>query len=199
MFCAVLLGSRYSSVSAPLKILFWYLASTSVIFVCSNILAERIINNLFLYHFFTAFNFCFLFLYLQLVYNFFKSRFLIISVCVVIVCLCILNTFIFEPISSLDINSFILTHSILVFFSLWGLVKSIRNQKLIETLGYHDLIFTFGIFVYSAPSIIIYSYFKYMNHFGQRISNKVWFLQDDILIIKYCCFIIACIICIKKK
>lgn len=194
----ILLGSRYKKLSAALKLIFYYLLITVLIFSVSNILADDMINNLFLYHIYTVVNFGMLLFYLQLVYFLFsKNTIISILILFVSVC-CVFNSIFIEKIDSLDINANILTNSILVLFCLAGFIKSIRNQYLLEHLGFYNMVLTFGIFVYSASSIIVYSYFKYMTFFGQRISNAVWFLHDDILILKYCCFIIAGILCIKK-
>lgn len=195
---AIILGSSYKKQTAALKLFFYYLLSTSLVFSISNILANQLINNLFLYHFYTVFNFCIITVFLNMTYNLFsKIKYLVIFLFAVTL-LCLSNSLFIEKINTFDSNSVIFTNVLLILLCLWGLIKSISNLFLLEHLKYYSLLITFGFFVYSAASIIVYSYLKYMSLFGQRTSNKVWFLYDDIMILKYCCFIIACILWRKR-
>ncbi len=195
---AIILGSRYKNLSATLKLFFYYLLSTSLIFCISNILANKLINNLFLYHFYTMLNFCVITLFLNSSYLIFKKRKVLVIFISVVILICISNTIFIEKINTFDANSVIFTNALLIILCLWGLIKSISNTFLLEHLKYYILLITFGFFVYATASIIVYSYFKYLSLFGQRTSNEVWFLHDDIMISKYCCFIIACILWRKR-
>ena len=49
----LILGSSYKKLTAAFRIIFYYLIIVVAVFLYSNILADRQINNLFLYHLFT--------------------------------------------------------------------------------------------------------------------------------------------------
>lgn len=197
IFPALILGSRYKKLSAPLKLLFFYLLATIALFSLSNYLADKLINNLFIYHFYTILNFIVVTFFLNESFELFKKKWYLFVFLGGIIA-CIFNTLIFESVKQFDSNAVIFTNLLLVSLSIWSLIKCLISQNLLENLKYHDLFITFGIFVYAASSIIVYSYFKYNNLFGLRTSNQVWFLYDNVMIFKYICFIIAAFIWRKK-
>ncbi len=197
VFPALLLGSRYNKLSAPLKLLFYFLLTTVSLFSFSNYLADRLINNLFIYHFYTILNFIVLTFFLNESFDLFKKKWNPV-VFTIVTAVCTVNTLFIEPIKTFDANAVIFTNLLLVGLSIWALIKCLINQSLLEDLKYYNLLITFGIFVYAASSILVYSYFKYNNLFGKRTSNQVWFLYDNVMIFKYTCFIIASILWRKK-
>ena len=197
VFQALILGSRYKKLSAPLKLLFYFLLTTVVLFSFSNYLADRMINNLFIYHLNTILNFTVFTFFLNESFALFKKM-IYPFVFTIVLAACILNTLFIEPIKDFDSNAVIFTNLLLVGLSIWALISCLINQNLLENLKYYNLLITFGIFVFAASSIIVYSYFKYNNRFGIRTSNQVWFLYDNVMIFKYTCFIIAAFLWRKK-
>jgi hypothetical protein len=197
IFPALILGSRYKKLSAPFKLLFYFLLISVALFSFSNYLADRMINNLFIYHLNTILNFIVLTFFLNENFLLFKNKLYSIVFTIVLVA-CILNILFIESIKEFDSNAVIFTNLLLIGLSIWALIKCLINQNLLENLKYYNLLITFGVFVYAASSIIVYSYFKYNNLFGIRTSNKVWFLYDNVMIFKYTCFIVAAFLWRKK-
>lgn len=189
---AVILGSRYNKLPAPLKLLFYFLISTIILFSVSNFLADKMINNLFIYHFYTVLNFIVLLIFLNEIFNLFKLKYVLIILITVL--LCITNILFLEPINTFDTIAVIITNAILLSLTIWGFIKCIKNEILLQNVQYYVLLIMFGIFIFSASSIIVYSYFKYNSLFKHKISNKIWFLYDNVMILKYTCYTIAAIL-----
>ncbi len=197
IFPALILGSRYKKLSAPFKSLFYFLLITVALFSFSNYLADRLINNLFIYHFYTILNFIVFTFFLNESFTLFKKHLYLFFFSIVLAA-CIFNTLFIESIKEFDSNAVIFTNLLLVVLSIWSLIRCLINQNLLENLKYYNLFITFGVFVYAASSIIVYSYFKYNILFSRRTSNQVWFLYDNVMIFKYTCFIIAAFLWRKK-
>jgi hypothetical protein len=196
---AIILGSRYNSLPAALKILFYYLLLSSIIFSISNYLADRVINNLFLYHLYTVFNFCCITFYLQSSFFLFKNKRLLYLLLATVVLFCVANTLFWEKFTSFDTNALIFTNTLLVILCLWSMIKSISDHYLLENLAYSSLIIMFAFFVYSSSSTLVFCYFKYISNYGKKVSNDVWFFHDNIIIFKNCCLILASILWVKKN
>ena len=101
VFPALLLGSRYNKLSAPLKLLFYFLLTTVSLFSFSNYLADRLINNLFIYHFYTILNFIVLTFFLNESFDLFKKKWNPV-VFTIVTAVCTVNTLFIEPIKTFD-------------------------------------------------------------------------------------------------
>lgn len=182
-----------------LKILFWYLLFSSVIFFISNLLADRSINNLYLYHLYTPVSFIFisLFFYSLRLSVLFNS--IIQIVLYPILFFLFFNTIYFEDLSVFDSNAILVTSLLTIIFSItYYILFLVKDYQEINNKMYPFWIIS-GFFIYSSGTFIIYYFLKYSSNFFNSVASQFWEIQNIILIIKNLFFAVGIFICIRKK
>ncbi|HRD57282.1 MAG TPA: hypothetical protein PK504_04500 [Ferruginibacter sp.] len=195
----LILGSSYKKLTAAFRIIFYYLIIVVAVFLYSNILADRQINNLFLYHLFTPIEVAFVAWFISKSFVPYVPARLVALIFGSIVLTSIFNVFAYESISTMDLNMKILSNFIILAMCLFSFVDVVKAKERVMQIQLSHFLFLFGFFIYAASSIIIYSYFNYKNYHGKELSNMLWSFHDNILIVKYLLFITASILCIRTK
>lgn len=195
----LILGSSYKKLTAAVRIIFYYLIIVVAVFLYSNILADRQINNLFLYHLFTPIEVAFVAWFISKSFVPYVPARLVALIFGSIVLTSIFNVFAYESISTMDLNMKILSNFIILAMCLFSFVDVVKAKERVMQIQLSHFLFLFGFFIYAASSIIIYSYFNYKNYHGKELSNMLWSFHDNILIVKYLLFITASILCIRTK
>lgn len=199
LVCVIILGSSYYKLTAAFKIIFLYCLTIFLLFGATNILADKEINNLFLYHLFSPINLIFISLFLKKSFLYNLKNFKIIVLNTFLILACFFNIFFWENLNTLDTNIVILSNFIIILLCFLSFNNIMVEVELYSIIKLSHFLFFVGIFLYAVSSIIIYSYFKYKNYQGQKLSNALWSFQDNVLIIKYLFFIIGSVLCTKTK
>ncbi len=182
-----------------MKIIFWYLFITVVLFAISNYLADRTVNNLFLYHLYTLITFSAVsyFLFIQKLGAFLNK--LIVATFVTVVIYTILNTLYFEPLNVFDSNAIMLTSFFTIVYSIAYFILILRNDQNPTRNRTHTFWAISGFFIYASGTFLIFYFFKYSNQFFKSLANQFWQVQNIILIFKNLFFLIATLICIRYR
>ncbi len=194
-----ILASGYKKLTAGFKIFFYYVCFTVLIFIISNVLADKKINNLFLYHIYTPVYFLFVAVFLRQSFLSTINKFIIYTLSSMVFLTAVINVLYFEDLKNMNMNSEIICNFLILGLCFLSLALSIKKAESINLIRYRHFLLLFGVFIHAVSSIVVNAYFKYKNYQGKELSNILWSFQNNILIAKYCIFILVSILCIRNK
>jgi hypothetical protein len=195
----ILILLNFKKVPGGLKIIFWYLFISLIIMVISNLIADRNINNLFLYHLATIVTFFFtcIFFYTLKMSKLFNR--VVLIVLLVGLCFMIIDNIFIEPMKEFDTNAILFTSTVTIVFSIaYFALLLTRDDPVIANSIYSFWIIS-GFFIYSAGTFVIFFFLKYRKLFFNDVAFQFWEIQDIILILRTIFFITAIAVCIRKK
>lgn len=195
----ILILVNFKKVPRGLKIIFWYLFIWLIIMVISNLLADRGIHNLFLYHLITIVTFFFtcIFFYSLKMSKLFNK--VVLIVLLLGLCFIIIDNIFIESMEEFDTNATLFTSTATILFSItYFALLLTRDDPVIANSIYSFWIIS-GFFIYSAGTFVIYFFLKYRKSFSNDVIFQFWEIQDLILIPRTIFFIIAVAVCIRKK
>ncbi len=164
-----------------------YLFVSIITFGSSNWLAATKTNNLFLYHFYTAFNFYFFYLYIFIpVGN--KSRIILTIFSIFFTIFLITNYFLWEPLDAFNTNSSIVSFLLLIFFSVIYFLNLIESNVVIEIKRNFSFWIVTGVLFYSSTCTFVYFFYKYDKNINATLDDFLWLIQDVATIIKFILF-----------
>src|SRR4030095_11191320 len=111
-------------------ILFFYLVINIIIFGISNFLADRAINNLFLYHFYSLLDLIIVTYYLTVVLLKRIKLFYLISICYT--CFWGLNIIMWESLTSFNSNAASLANLIILILSMYYLLELSKSEDILN-------------------------------------------------------------------
>lgn len=190
---------NFKKLPGDMKIIFWYLFITVVLFLISNYLADRTVNNLFLYHLYTLVTFTAVscFLYIQKL-DVLLNKLIKINYAIVFIFI-ILNSVYFEPLTVFDSNAIMLTGFFTIVYSIAYFILILRNDQNLTRTRTHTFWAISGFFIYASGTFLIFYFFKYSNQFFKSLASQFWQVQNIILIFKNLFFLIATFICIRYR
>lgn len=179
-------------------ILFWYFLLSICLFGYSNYLADRIQNNLFLYHIFSILELTLLLQYFKKIINSVVIRKLINGIIILFLLASVLNIIFLENINSLNSNTQSLEFLLLIAFCFIYYMELARSEQIIYFFRHPVFWIVTGFFIYFSITIFIFSFYKYSERLYHTFTINFWAVQEVMYLIKN--LIIAYgILCFNKK
>ena len=178
-------------------ILFFYLVINIVIFGISNFLADRAINNLFLYHFYSLLDLIIVTYYLTVVLLKRIKLFYLIAICYT--CFWGLNIIMWESLTSFNSNAASLANLIILILLMYYLLQLSKSEDILNFQKLPAFWFASAFLVSCAISILSLMAYKYFvqNNLPEE-GFKVWILTSIGNGIKFI-FLIVGLLCYSRK
>jgi hypothetical protein len=176
----------FSKKKMPLviRLLSWYLLFSFLLFGISNYLADKGINNLFIYHLFAVLEFLFLALiFREIIENILVKR-RVIYIIVIFCFLAVLNVFLFEKLNTLNSNIAAIEFLILIILALIYYFELSNSDKILlfQRNPYFWIVSAF--FIYFTSCILIFALYKYAAKTNRSFTLDFWLIQVAMYIIK---------------
>ena len=179
-------------------ILFWYFLLSIGIFSYSNYLADRVQNNLFLYHIFSIVELTLLLQYFKKIIHSTLIKKLINGITILFLIASALNILFLEKINSLNSNTQSLEFLLLIAFCFVYYMELAQSEQIIYFFRHPVFWIVTGFFIYFSITIFIFSFYKYSERTYHTFTINFWTFQEVMYLIKN--LIIAYgILCFNKK
>lgn len=175
-----------------------YLFASAVVFTISNLLADRHIQNLFIYHFYTVFDFLsFSFLIQKDLKKTINKKLLSAGVFLFLAFLFV-NYTLWENFNKLNRNAFVVSGFLISFYCMLFFLDLINSDDPIDLTKDFSFWFFIGFFIYASTCFFVFYFYDQEYFETQKTKNLLWLIQDIALVIKY--FLITkALLCQVKK
>lgn len=178
-------------------ILFFYLLVNILVFAASNMLADRHINNLFLYHFYSLFELLLITYYLTTVLL--KKIKLFFFIALVYTSFWLLNLFVWESLNGFNSNAASLANIIMLILSMYYLLQLSKSDDILNFQRLPAFWFASAFLISSAISILSLVAYKYFVQNNLPVEGfKVWILTSIGNDIKFILLIVG-LLCYNSK
>jgi hypothetical protein len=181
-----------------MTILSWYLLSSVVIFGISNYMADRRINNLFLYHLFCVVELSFLLFLFREIIQSEKIRKSIPLLLLLFVLLFVLNSIFLEQMNSWNSNSASIEFLIIICFSFIYYFELANSDAILSFSTNAFFWIVSGLFVYCASCSIVFAFYKYAAPSNGNFTLNFWMFQIIMYLVKNI-LITKGILCFKAR
>lgn len=185
---------RYKKLPHELKLFSWFLFITSIIQLCSLILALLAINNMPFLHLYVLTSFALLaWFYADVLRDFINRK--IIWICLgLFTVFAAVNTLFFQPLFTFASNALTAEAVLIIIFSLSTFMlflnESVKENK--KGLGISINWINSGLFVYYTSNLLIYYFGNVITHvLPQKFNLYAWMFHSFFSVIMYCCFFIG--------
>ncbi len=173
-----------NKVPKTVVILFWYFIVSIILFGYSNYLADRRINNLFIYHLFSIIE-------ITLLLYFFKQVIKIKSVTIGIkwiillfLIISVLNFLFLESSDSLNSNTLSIEFLVIIIFCSIYYFKFSQSDQIVVFHKQPYFWIVTGFFVYFTTTLLVFSLYKYTVTSYRSFIFDFWIFQEVMYIIK---------------
>jgi len=171
------------------KMLLLYFIVTTFLMGWTNYLADRSINNSFIYHGYTLFE---VLLVVPLIGSYNPNSKQLVTASIYFYSLFwLINILCLEPHDTFNSNSAGIGSLLILFFCLRYFLLIIKTERLLHFQKLPSLWVTFGFLFYSATSILMLSSYKFLHNYLDIGIVEVWKIIEILNIIKFTVFIIA--------
>ncbi len=181
--------------------LFIYIVVSLLIFASTNILAYQKAYNLFLYHFFTLFEFALVTWYI-LVVLMRKKRNPVYYFAAVYFLYWVINILFWEPLTVFNSNSSCIANLTILFFSMYYLIQLSKGDEILNFQKLPSFWIVSGFLISSAISVmgvIVYKYYQFNLSLEEMDTGlKIWLLTVAGNIIKFILIIFG-LLCYKRR
>jgi hypothetical protein len=180
---------------ADFAILFTYLVFTILIKGYSNYLADRGLNNLYLYHAYTLLEVILIIPYLSLLNKGLERiTWIVLGMFIVFF---MLNVALWESLQ--EFNSYTASAAALLvaFFCFRYLKELASNEQVMYFQKMPSFWIVSGFLFLSVTGILVLATYKTPKLFGEEIRNKVWYMQQAADVIRYILISIGIICCYR--
>lgn len=178
-------------------ILFWYFLASIIIFGYSNYLADRNINNLYLYHMFSIIELTLLLQYFKKIIELRVIKKVIKWITFIFLILSLLNILFLEKINSLNSNTQSLEFLLLIVFCFIYYNDLAKSNQIVFFYKQPVFWIVTGFFIYFSCTLIVFSLYKYSGRHNKSFISGFWVFQELMYLIKNM-FITYGILCFKK-
>ena len=179
-------------------ILFWYFLLSIVIFSYSNYLADRVENNLYLYHIFSIIELTLLLQYFKKIIKSLLIKNLINWVTILFLIASALNILFLEKINSLNSNTQSIEFLLLIAFCFIYYMELASSDQIIYFFKHPVFWIVTGFFIYFSITIFIFSFYKYSERTYHTFTINFWTVQEVMYLLKNL-IISYGILCFNKK
>jgi hypothetical protein len=179
-------------------LLLFYLLLTVLLLGYSNYLADRRVNNMYLYHIY-SFTEAAILLPLLDVYTKRNRYISTIILLIVLAIFWVINICLFEPVekfnsNSASIASFLISVYCLRYF--WHMVKN--DEELLKFQRLPTFWIVSGFLFYSASTVLVIGSYEYKSWFTDVNTHVVWKIQQVANIIRFILLIIGLLCCYRQ-
>ncbi len=195
-FAFLVLIFRLRKVDSDLYPIFLYLFITPILYGITNWYADRRLNNLFLYHYITLFDFLLIsyFIRINLVQQW--KKYIVYILSGLFILFFFINFLFFEPISKFPSNLICVECIFLLVLSFLFLIDLIEVDQKTSVKYQFRFWAVLGILLYSTVCFFIFFIYKYgaIDTFFRKMT---WKIQEVMILIKFGLFIIG-LLCQRK-
>ena len=196
--CLLVMVYRFRKIPEYLKTVFWYLVFCILVFGVTNWYAERIKNNLFLYHFITIIEFGFLATYISKSVSSASKKRIIFWCGILLGLFFILNLCFFENLRAFPSYLISMQCFLLIGCSFLYYADMIETSEVFEFKRQPAFWIITGIFVYSAVCFFVFFFYK-SGYISKEFRRMTWRIQEIMILVKYALFIIGIVWSTNKK
>lgn len=189
---------RFKQMPRVITILSWYLLFSMLLFGVSNYLADRNMNNMFLYHIFSIVELAFVCFMFREVIHSKKIRKAIPYLLAFFVLLFILNTVFLEGMDSWNSNSSSIEFLIIICFSLIYYFELANSDDILSFATNPFFWIVSGFFVYCASCTVVFAFYKLNALKSGNFALNYWMFQIIMYLIKNILFAKG-ILCFKVR
>jgi len=186
-----------NKVAKEVFILLWYFIISILIFGYSNYLADKRINNLFLYHIFSILELTLLLAYFKEIIESTLVKKITTWIIFGFLIFSFLNVLFLEKINSLNSNSQSLEFLLLIVFCFIYYRELANSEEVIIFYSKSTFWIVTGFFIYFSCTLIVFSLYKYTGKQNQSFISNFWIFQEIMYLVKNL-FITYGILCFKK-
>lgn len=177
-------------------VLLLYVSTAFVVFGFSNLLADRKINNLFLYHFFILFEVVVTGWFVLLHLSSEKKKQLIVLLSFLFCVYSTINSISNEQIHLFNKQAYAVGFLLSCFYCLLFYFDLVDSEQLIDVNKSFSFWAVTGFFIYASVSTLVFYFYSVLS--GRTgFENLLWSIQDIALLVKYCLISIG-LICQKQ-
>lgn len=189
---------RFRQVPRVIVILSWYLLFSMVLFGISNYLADRNMNNMFLYHIFSIVELAFVCFIFREIIQSKKVRKAIPYLLALFVLLFILNSIFLEGMDSWNSNSSSIEFLIIICFSLIYYFELANSDDILSFSTNPFFWIVSGFFVYCASCTVVFAFYKLNALESGKFALNYWMFQIIMYLVKNILFAKG-ILCFKAR
>lgn len=184
MIPVLAIGKKFWRKKVPkdIQVLLWYFFLSIILFGYSNYLADRKINNLFIYHFFSPIELFFL-------TNYFSKKQILkfrwsLIISFVFLVICFFNTLCFEEIKTLNSNTQSIEFLLLLILCSFFYYKYSKSNQILNFQIQPEFWIITGFFIYFSTTILLFSFYKYAIVHYRSFLFDFWDFQEIMYIVK---------------
>lgn len=166
------------------KLLAAYFILSFLLFGLSNYLADRSINNLFIYHIFAILEFVFIGQFFRTIISSKKFKSSSLYIIIIFCLLALINSILFEKFTTLNSNVIAIEFLLLIIFSFIYYFELSYSEEVLVFYRQPNFWIITGFFVYFASCILIFALYKYTAVTNRQFVLKFWLIQVVMYIVK---------------
>jgi len=195
IFPLIALIILWNKVPKETHILLWYFISSILIFGYSNYLADKAVNNSFLYHIFSILELAILLQYFKKLVVTSLVKKVINGIIITFLILSIFNIIFLEKSNSLNSNTQSIEFLLLIIFCFIYYSNLSKTDNILFFYKQPAFWIVTGFFIYFSSTIILFSFYKYAARIDETFS--FWKFQEIMYLVKNF-FITYGILCFNK-